>query len=94
MKESHRKPIEEALGYLTMKGWSFTKICPLDTHTIPFKQKLVCLRKPKLKKEPTIDQVYYCYEPEVLDLSKIEIKIELLVSKRVFATGLIVVGFL
>ena len=83
MKETHRKPVEEALRYMTMKGWSFTKICPMDTHTIPFKQKLVCLRKPFLKnqqRELTTAEMYYIYEPEVLDLSKVEIKIELLVS--------------
>lgn len=74
-----RKPIAAALGYLMMKGWSFTKISPLDPHTIPFKQKMICLRKPKLPREPTIEQIYSIYEPEVLDLSKIEIKIELLV---------------
>jgi hypothetical protein len=44
---------------------------------------MTCLRKPFLKKhlqrELTLDERYATYEPEVLDLSKVEIKIELLV---------------
>ena len=66
-----------------VKGWSFNKVHAVDTHGIPLRQKMVCLRKPFLKghlqKEMTIDEMYFSYEPEVLDLTKVEIKVDLLV---------------
>lgn len=67
-----------------MKGWSLNKARPLDMHSIPMKKKMVCLRKPFLKrtshKELTAEERYYSYEPEPLDLTKVEIKVDLLVS--------------
>lgn len=78
-----KKPIKEAVSYLIMKGWSFNKLHPLDRQMIPFKQKLFCLRKPAskghLQRELTVDETYGSYEPEILDLAKVEIKIDLLV---------------
>ena len=56
----------------------------MDIHSIPYKQKMLCVWKPFLKqkgprRELTIDEEYASYEPDVLDLTKVEIKIEQLV---------------
>lgn len=77
------EPAEDAVKYLLARGWSLNKVRPMDTHNIPYKQKMTCLRRlrkrvgsmsGRRREEET------SYEPEVLDLSKVDTPIELLVS--------------
>ena len=76
--------MEEAISYLITKGWNLKKLRPIDFHSIPHKQKMVCVRKPFLKKKLhrvlTLDETYLMYEPEVPDLSKVDLKPELQVG--------------
>ena len=81
-----KEPIREAVGFVMVKGWSFNTVRPLDSHSIFFQQKMVCLHKPFLKKQLerklTQDEIFACYEPEVIDLTKVEIKTELQVGSK------------
>ena len=83
LKEKMRKPVEEAIKYLRKKGWNFSKVSPMNPSTVPLKQKTLCLRKPRKKKdicrELTLEEEYSTYEPDVHDLSKVELKFDLLV---------------
>ena len=67
-----------------MVGMSLIKRSKLDTHNIPFKQKTVCIRRHKRKKgsegNGRSQWEERPYEPEVLELSRVELRIELLVG--------------
>lgn len=85
----------EAIKYVLIKGWILSKVKDGGFQNIPLRQKTVCMRPPKKKhkqrgkekekqsegKEETI-----FYEPDVPDLSKIGMRVELLVSHILVCT--------
>ena len=69
------------MKYLLMKGWSLNKVRPLKTTNIPHKPKMTCMRRRKRRalSMSGVAEESESYEPVVLDLSKVETPIELLV---------------
>lgn len=79
--------VTEAIKYALIKGWSLSKV--REAEHPPLKQKTVCIRRPKNKKTAKEkvrgriqidheDDVYY--EPDVADLSKVGMGVDLFVS--------------
>ncbi len=78
--------MEDTLKYLLARGWTLSKVRALDTQNIPKKPKMTCIRRKKKRaqsfnRQPEEDTTDFSdYEPLVLDLSKVEAPVELLVS--------------
>ena len=78
-----KDPIVEAVKYLLVRGWSLNKLSPLDSHNIPIKAKMVCIRRPfRPKRKLKPEEEYRFYEPEVMDLSRVDIRSEIRVCVR------------
>ena len=72
-KDDLLAPAEQSLKLLLFRGWALNKVPAIHTRSIPRKVRTMCARKRK-------NSLYVPYEPEVLDLSKLEVSLELLVS--------------
>ncbi len=76
-------PAEDALKYLMARGWTLSKTEPQDMQSIPRKPKMICMRRRKIRsrsfnRQPEEDTTdYSSYEPVVLELSKVDIPVEL-----------------
>ena len=81
----------EAIKYAIIKGWSLSKVKEAESQ--PLKQKTVCMMRPKKKAasvgsgqkqrgKGSVDHIEETifYEPDVPDLSKVGMGVELLVS--------------
>ena len=94
-----KAPVVEAVKYAIMKGWSLSLVKCSELQNLPLKKKLVCMMKPRVKKDKDkkkakedkkreregkvteIEDGTIYYEPEsVYDLSKVGMRINLLVS--------------
>ena len=66
---------------LLLKGYSLSKQFTLDPQTIPCKPKKMCTRRSKKSALGVVSQWEETpYEPEVLDLTRVELRIDQLVS--------------
>ena len=81
-KQEYVAPIEEAIKYLIVRGWSLSKVRAADISGIPLRTKTLCLRKKKKKKDGSEEELY---EPEVLDLSKVTTPVEMLATAEMMA---------
>lgn len=75
----------EAIKFALLKGWSLSKVRDGAIQSIPVKQKMVCMKRPKRKKGTKKEKVEVIeeeiYEPDkIADLSKVPMGVELLVS--------------
>lgn len=72
-KDSLLSSAEQSLKLLLFRGWALNTVPPIDTRSIPRRVKNVCVLQKKSSDHAP-------YQPEVLDLSKLELSTELLVS--------------
>ena len=101
-----KAPVVEAVKYALMKGWSLSLVKCSELQNLPLKKKLVCMMKPRVKKDKDkkkakkedkkkgedkkrekegkvteMEDGTIYYEPKsVYDLSKVGMRINLLVS--------------
>lgn len=71
------------MKYLLVRGWSLSKVKPMDTQSVPLKKKMTCIRRRRRRAGSFIreeEKQAADYEPSVMDLSKVETPVELLVS--------------
>lgn len=79
------KPVADTLKVLILsQSWAFIKHQPMDRNKVPKRKKQSCIRKPVKKTKsvilPHTIEEYRHYEPQVVDLRKIELRKELSVS--------------
>ncbi len=69
---------------LLLKGYSLSKQFTLDAHTLTYKQKKVCLRPRKVGVAVGVVNKWAesPYEPEVWDLSRVDLRIDQRVKKQ------------
>lgn len=74
--------VEAVMKGLLLKGYSLAKQFTLDLHTLTSKQKKVCLRPKKGGGEGGVvsEWAESPYEPEVWDLSRVDLRIDLRVT--------------
>ena len=101
-----KAPVVEAVKYALMKGWTLSQVKCSELQNLPLKKKLVCMMKPRVKKDKDkkkgkkeekkkgedkkrekegkvteMEDGTIYYEPKsVYDLSKVGMRINLLVS--------------
>ena len=78
------------MKYLLVRGWLLSKVRPMDIHSVPLKKKMTCIRRRKRRAGSFIrkeEKEAADYEPSVMDLSKVETPVELLVSVCVCEYG-------
>ena len=68
------------MKFVLASGWQLNKVRMADKQSVPAKQKMVCLRRRKDTAPGTGLPEEVLYEPEVMDLSKVEVPVYLLVS--------------
>ena len=78
------QPAEDAVKYLLARGWTLSKVKPTDTQSVPLKPKMTCLRRRRRRAGSFVGREAKeaaNYEPSVIDLSKVETPVELLVRE-------------
>ncbi len=77
--------VEAVMKGLILKGYSLSKQFTLDPHTIPYKPKKVCIRRPKKSIVGVVNKwVESPYEPDVWDLTRVDLRIDQRVRKFLF----------
>ena len=50
-KVAAKAPVMEAVKYAVVRGWSLGQVKCAEFQNVPLKQKLVCMRRPRSKKD-------------------------------------------
>ncbi len=69
--------VEAVIKGLILIGYSLSKQFTLDPHTLPYKTKKVCIRRPKKSIVGVVNRwVESPYEPDVWDLTRVDLRID------------------
>ncbi len=69
--------VEAVIKGLILIGYSLSKQFTLDPHTLPYKTKKLCIRRPKKSMVGVVNKwVESPYEPDVWDLTRVDLRID------------------
>ena len=74
------RPAEEAIKYLLARRWTLSKARPMELDSLPTKPQMTSIRPKKRRAQSPGGEVEGPYQPKVVDLTKVEMPVELLVS--------------